>query len=122
MTKKNFISLIMSTGGGIFFALGMCMCLLPAWGVRTQGIIVAAVGAAVLLAMLFVRRKMGGKPVVRLNKKTVGTVCVGIAGSLILGAGMCLTMIWNMMIPGILVGIVGILALLCLIHLIKGLK
>ena len=35
---------------------------------------------------------------------------------------MCMTMIWNMLVPGILIGIVGIVLLLCLIPLIKGLK
>jgi hypothetical protein len=33
-----------------------------------------------------------------------------------------MSMIWNMMIPGIIVGIVGIVLLLCLIPVIKGLK
>ena len=27
MKKKNFVSMIMSTIGGILFAIGMCMCL-----------------------------------------------------------------------------------------------
>ena len=31
MKKKDFITLIMSTVGGILFALGMCMALLPEW-------------------------------------------------------------------------------------------
>ena len=29
MQKKNFVTLILSTAGGILFALGMCMALLP---------------------------------------------------------------------------------------------
>lgn len=29
MKKKNFVSLVMGTVGGILFALGMCMCMLP---------------------------------------------------------------------------------------------
>ena len=29
MKKKNFVSLLFGTVGGILFALGMCMCLLP---------------------------------------------------------------------------------------------
>ena len=29
MKKKEFVTLIMSTVGGILFALGMCMTLLP---------------------------------------------------------------------------------------------
>ncbi len=35
---------------------------------------------------------------------------------------MCMTMIWNMMVSGIIVGVVGIVVLLCLIPAVKGLK
>ncbi len=62
MKKKNFVSMVLGTVGGILFAIGMCMCLLPEWGAFTQGVIIAAVGIVVLLAMLLVRRKMEGKP------------------------------------------------------------
>ena len=34
MKKKDFVTLIMSTGGGNLFALGMCMALLPALSAR----------------------------------------------------------------------------------------
>lgn len=101
MQKKNFVSMLLGTVGGILFAIGMCMCLLPEWGVFTQGIIIGAVGAVVLLAMLIVRRKMEGKPAVRLNGKAVGSVLLGVIGALVLGVGMCMVMIWSMMIPGI---------------------
>ena len=122
MQKKNFVSMLLGTVGGILFAIGMCMCLLPEWGVFTQGIIIGAVGADVLFDMLIVRRKMAGKPAVRFNGKAVGSVLLGVIGALVLGVGMCMVMIWSMMIPGILVGIVGIILLLCLIPLVKGLK
>lgn len=122
MKKKDFVTLIMSTVGGILFALGMCMALIPEWGALTPGIVVGAVGAVVLLAMVLVRRKMSGKPAIVINGKAVGTTLLGAAGAIILGVGMCMTMIWNMMVPGIVVGIVGIVALLCLIPVIKGLK
>ena len=70
---------------------------------------------------VLIRRKMEGKPVfVKLSAKTVGTVILGVVGALVLGAGMCMVMIWEMMIPGILVGIVGLVLLLCLIPLVKG--
>jgi len=36
--------------------------------------------------------------------------------------GMCLIMVWNLMLPGILVGIAGIVMLLCLIPMCIGLK
>ena len=99
----------------------MCMAMLPEWGAFTQGIIVGCIGAVILLALVLIRRKMEGKPVfVKLSAKTVGTVILGVVGALVLGAGMCMVMIWEMMIPGILVGIVGIVLLLCLIPLVKG--
>lgn len=122
MKKKNFVSLVMGTIGGILFALGMCMCLLPQWNAFTQGVVVAVVGAAVLLAMLIVRRRMEGKPAVQLNGRAVGTVLLGIVGALVLGVGMCMVMVWNKMLFGILIGIVGIFLLLCLIPICRGLQ
>lgn len=122
MKKKNFVSLVMGTVGGILFALGMCMCMLPQWNAFTQGIVVSAVGAVVLLAMLVVRRKMEGKPAVRLNGKAVATVLLGVVGALVLGVGMCMVMVWNMLMWGIVVGIVGIVLLICLIPLCRGLN
>lgn len=124
MTKKNFITLILSVIGGILFAVGMCMCLLPEWNAFSQGVVVAVIGLAVLLAMVIVRRKMSGKPVfVKLSGKAIGTIVLSIAGVLVLGVGMCMTMVWEgLMIPGIIVGVVGIILLLCLIPLCKGLK
>ena len=121
MSKKNFVSLILGTIGGILFALGMCMAMLPEWGAFTQGIIVGCIGAVILIALVLIRRKMEGKPViVKLSGKTVGSIVLGVVGALVLGAGMCMVMIWEMMIPGILVGIVGIVLLLCLIPMVKG--
>ena len=122
MKKKDFVTLIMSTVGGILFALGMCMALIPEWGAMTPGIVVGAVGVVVLLAMVLVRRKMSGKPAIVFNGKAIGITLFGVAGAIILGVGMCMTMIWGMMVPGIIVGIVGIVALLCLIPVVKGLK
>ena len=124
MKKKNFVTLILSTIGGILFAIGMCMCLLPEWNAFTQGIVVAAAGAVILLIMLLVRRKMSGKSIfIRLSAKTIGTVLLGIIGALTLGVGMCMCMVWEGLIfPGILIGIVGIILLLLLIPICKGLK
>lgn len=122
MKKKNFVSLVMGTVGGILFALGMCMCMLPQWNAFAQGVVVSAVGAVVLLAMLVVRRKMEGKPAVRLNGKAVATVLLGVVGALVLGVGMCMVMVWNMLMWGIVVGIVGIVLLICLIPLCRGLQ
>ena len=122
MKKKNFVTLIMSVIGGILFALGMCMALLPEWGVMSQGVVIGAVGVVILLVMVLVRRKMDGKPMIVLNGKTIGTTLLGILGAIVLGVGMCMVMVWDMLLWGIVVGIVGIVLLLCLIPLIKGLK
>lgn len=122
MKKKNYVSMIMGTVGGILFAIGMCMCLLPQWNAFNQGIVMGAAGAVILLAMLIVRRRMEGKPAVKLNGKAVGTILFGIVGALALGVGMCMVMVWNMLIQGILVGLVGIVLLLCLIPIVKGLE
>lgn len=123
MTKKNFITLILSTIGGILFAIGMCMCLLPEWNAFTQGVVVAVVGVVVLLAMVITRRKMEGKPIiVKMSAKTIGAILLGIVGALTLGVGMCMVMVWNLMLWGIIVGVIGIVLLLCLIPLCIGLK
>ena len=74
MKKSTFAAMILGTIGGILFALGMCMALIPEWNTFNQGI------------------------------------------------GMCLTMVWSSMGIGIAVGIAGIVLLLCLIPLTKGLK
>lgn len=95
MKKKNFVSLVFGTVGGILFALGMCMCLLPEWGAFTPGVVIAAVGAAALLVLLLVRRKMAGKPAVHISGKAVGAVLLGIVGALVLGVGMCMAMVWG---------------------------
>ena len=122
MKKKDFVTLIMSVIGGILFALGMCMALLPEWGAMTQGIVMGAVGLVVLLVMLLVRRKMDGKPAIVFNGKAIATTLFGILATVVFGVGMGMTMIWNMMVPGIIVGIVGIVLLICLIPICKGLK
>lgn len=122
MKKSNFVAMILGTIGGILFALGMCMALIPEWNAFRPGIVMGVAGAVVLLIMVLVWRKMENKSPIRLSGKTIGTTLLGIAGALLLGVGMCLSMVWSNMIVGILIGLVGIVLLLCLIPLVKGLK
>ncbi len=124
MSKKNFVTLILSVVGGILFGVGMCMALLPEWKAFTSCVVNGVIGAAVVVIMVIVRRKMSGKPVfVKLSGKTIGAIALSIVGALVLGVGMCRTMVWvGLMIPGIAVGIVGIVLLICLIPLCKGIK
>ena len=121
MKKENFVSMVIGAAGG--FAIGMCMCLLTEWNTFRQGIVAGVVGLVILLVMLVVRRKMQGKPPIRLSAKAVGTVFLGIVGALVLGAGMCMTMVWEgLLVQGILVGVAGIVLLLCLVPVCKGLE
>lgn len=122
MKKSTFVAMILGTIGGILFALGMCMVLIPEWNVFQQGVILGVVGAVVLLVMVIVWRKMENKAPIKLSGKTIGAMLIGIVGALLLGVGMCLTMVWSHMITGMVIGIGGIIVLLCLIPFIKGLK
>lgn len=121
MKKSNFTALILGTISGVCFALGMCMALLPEWGMRLQGIICGMVGLVLMLITVAIWRKMEGKEPVRLSGKTVGGILLGVFGALLLGVGMCLCMVFSKMILGIVVGIIGIVVLLLLIPLLKGL-
>lgn len=123
MTKKNFMFLVLTVVGGLLFALGMCMCLLPEWNAFTPGVVVAALGALVLLAIALVRWIMAGKPVAKVNWNKVGKIAYCVVAALVLGTGMAMIMAFEgLMIPGIIVGIVGIVLLLGLIPVFKGLK
>ena len=121
MKKSNFTALILGTIGVVFFALGMCTALLPEWGMFNQGIVCGVIGLVVLLITAVVWRKMEGKAPIQLNAKTIGCVMVGILGALLLGVGMCLSMVFGKMVLGIVIGLVGIVVLLMLIPLTKGL-
>lgn len=123
MEKKTFITLVMSVVGGLLFSLGMCMCLLPEWGAFNMGVVLGVIGAIELLVTWFVHRKMSGKKPIKVNAKLVGKVIYGIFASIVFGAGMAMIMAFEgLMIPGIIVGIVGIVLLLCLIPMCLGLK
>lgn len=122
MKKSNFVAMILGTVGMVFFALGMCMALIKEWGMFRQGVICGAAGLVILLVTLLVWRKMEGKKPVRLSGKTVGTIVLAVFGALLLGIGMCLSMVFGQMVPGVVIGLAGIVALLMLIPLTKGLK
>ena len=122
MTKRSLITLLLSVVGGLVFALGMCMCLLPEWNAFQTGVIVTAVGAVILLALAIYRAKTRTTPIKKPSKKAVGITALSVCGAIVLGLGMCMTMIWDMMIPGVVVGIIGILALVMIIPAAKGVK
>lgn len=123
MEKKNFITLVLGTVGGLLFALGMCMCLLPEWNMFQTGVVCAAIGLVILLITVIAYRKMSGKAPIKVNIKVLGKVLYGTLSALVLGAGMAMVLaVEGMMITGIIVGIVGIVMLLFLIPMCIGLK
>lgn len=122
MKKSTFAAMILGTIGGILFALGMCMALIPEWNAFKPGVVMGVIGAIVLVITVLVWRKMENKNPIHISGKTLGGAAFGIVGALLLGVGMCLTMVWSHMVLGIIIGIIGIVVLLCLIPFFKGLK
>ena len=122
MKKKNFITLVLGIIGGLMFAIGMCMCLLPEWDAFKPGVVLACAGFAALLILFAVRFKMDGRHFAAPNWKNVGIAAYAVVATLLFGAGMCMIMVWSMYVYGMLAGVVGILLLLGLIPMVKGLK
>ena len=121
MKKSTFINLIAGTIGGLLFSLGMCMCLLPEWNAFQTGVVCTAVGGVMLLVQSVVAWIRSGRKI-RIDWRLAGKILYGIFASLVLGVGMCMILVWNMMLWGIVVGVVGIVLLLCLIPMCLGLK
>lgn len=122
MKKSSLVAMVLGTIGGILLALGMCMSLLPEWNAFKPGVAMGCVGLAVLIIMVFVWRKMEKKEPIKLSGKSIGAILLAVLGSLLLGVGMCLTMVWSQLIIGIVIGVLGIVVLLSLIPFIKGLN
>lgn len=120
MKKKNFVLLLGETASVLIFALGMCMCLLTEWNMFQTGVIVATSGIGCMLIVFALYCKCSGTSF-KVNGRVAGITILVAAGSLIFGTGMCMTMVWSQyMVYGIVVGIIGILMLLCLIPAVKG--
>lgn len=122
MKKSSFVAMVLGTVSSLLFALGMCMVLIPEWGAFKPGIVFGCVGLLLALITLLVWRKMEHKQPIRISGKAILTIIVGIIGALAFGVGMCFCMVWGKMIAGIVIGLIGIVILLCLIPLTKGIK
>lgn len=122
MKKSSFVALVLGTVGGILFALGMCMALLPEWNAFTPGVVFGTIGIMIGLITVFVWRKMEHKPPIKFSGKGFGTFILAAAGTLLLGVGMCFCMVWSNFVWGIIIGIIGIMILLWIIPVCKGLK
>lgn len=122
MKKSSFIALVLGTISGMLFAIGMCMALLPEWNAFTEGIISGSIGVVLGIITIIVWRKMEHKAPIKMSAKNIWAIIDGIFGALLLGVGMCFCMVWDKLIIGIIIGIIGIVLLLCLIPIINGIK
>jgi len=122
MKKSSFVAMMLGTVSGVLFSLGMCMALLPEWNSFKPGIIFGIVGIILGIITLMVWRKMENKAPIKINGKMLFVTLLGIFGALILGVGMCFCLVWENIVLGTVIGLVGILMLLLIIPATKGLK
>ena len=115
MKKETLLEIILGTIGGLIFAIGMCMCLLPEWNMFTAGVITTIIGFIILLCIIPVYKSSHpnkvreNKPI---NWAIVLTWTAGVVGSLIMGFGMSKILVGNAstsdMIVGLITGVVGL--------------
>lgn len=122
MKKSSFVTLVLGIFSALVLGSGMSMAILPDSGLYNQGVIVGCLGIIFSLITVIVHRKMTNKPKINLSLKTVGIALVAIIGVIIFGGGLSLTMVFNQLVFGTILAIIGIMALLSLIPLSKGLK
>ena len=114
MKKETLLEIILGTVGGLVFAIGLTMCLIPEWNLFKVGVVVAILGFIILLCIIPVYRTSHPKkehgPV---NWGIVFTWFVGIVGALVMGFGMSKVMVGDPsktdLLIGIITGIVGLL-------------
>ena len=114
MKKETLLEIIFGTIGGLVFAIGMCMCLIPEWNMFNIGVVVAIIGFIILLGIIPIYKSSHPKKVHKpVNLEIVFVWCIGVVGALIMGFGMSKIMVGNAeksdMIIGLITGIVGLI-------------
>ena len=122
MKKSNFAAMMLGTVSGVLFSLGMCMALIEEWNAFFPGVIFGSIGLVLGIITVLLWRKMEHKAPVKINGKMLLFSLCAITGALTLGVGMCFCMIWENIILGTIIGLIGILLLLLLIPIVKGIK
>ena len=114
MKKETLLEIILGTVGGLIFAIGMTMCLIPEWDLLLPGVVVSVIGVIVLLCIIPIYKKDKPKKAPKaIDWGLVLTFAVGIIGSLIMGFGMSKIMVGTPdkmdIIIGMITGVVGLL-------------
>ena len=114
MKKEILLEIILGTIGGLIFAIGMCMCLIPEWNLLKTGVIFGILGFIILLFIIPIYRK--SHPKKERGPKNWGIVftwIIGIIGSLIMGFVMSKVMIETPsstdIIIGLITGVIGLI-------------
>lgn len=114
MKKETLLEIIFGTVGGLIFAIGMCMCLIPEWNMFKARVVVAIVGFIILLGIIPVYKSSHPKKAhTPINWSIVATWVIGVVGALIMGFGMSKIMVGNAtqvdFIVGLIAGVIGLL-------------
>ena len=114
MKKETLLEIILGTIGGLVFAIGMTMCLIPEWDLFKTGVVIAVIGFIILLCIIPVYRSNHPKKEhKKINCGIVFAWIIGVVGALIMGFGMSKVMVENPsqtdLLVGIVIGIVGLL-------------
>lgn len=115
MKKETLLEIILGTIGGLIFAIGMCMGLIPEWDMLKEGIIVGIIGFIILLCIITIYRKNHPKTKVKkqIDWGIVATWIIGVIGALVMGYGMSRVMVGEAtksdMIIGLITGVVGLI-------------
>ena len=116
MKKETLLEIILGTIGGLIFAIGMCMGLIPEWDMLGAGIVVGIIGFIILLCIIPVHRKSHPKKIKEKKEVDWGLVAtwvIGVIGSLVMGFGMSRIMVGDAskidMIIGLITGVVGLI-------------
>ena len=115
MKKETLLEIILGNIGGLIFAIGMCMGLIPEWDMLKEGIIVGIIGFIILLCIIPIYRKNHPKTKVKkqIDWGIVATWIIGVIGALVMGYGMSRVMVGEAtksdMIIGLITGVVGLI-------------
>lgn len=114
MKKETLLEIILGTIGGLTFAIGMCMCLIPEWDLFKSGVVITVIGFIILLCIIPVYRTNHPKKVRGpINWGIVAAWIIGLIAALVMGFGMSKVMVGNPsktdMLVGIVTGIIGLI-------------
>ena len=122
MKKSSFIALIFGIVSDVLFGLGLCMTLLPEWNMFREGIICGSCGLVLGLITLFVWCRIEGKKLPKECGMNTFRIMYTILAVFVFGVGMSMCMVWQNILWGTIIGLVGIFMLIAVIPMLKGLK